>query len=454
MKLLKMNSRLFLILLMFFSNFLIAQKIECSTVECIQNAMKNAKPGDEIIIADGVYAPTNKVEDNLGKFVRFTSTVNGTAAKPITLRGKSTGAKRPILKVPDNDLYDGAVISINGDYWVFKDLILEQGAKGIMIDNSNFTKIINVKVNNVGEEAIHIRDGSSNCLIDACEVTLTGRGKDKAGFGEAIYIGSDGADHATPGGTNKNKYNRDCKNNTVQNCILGPNISAEPMDIKEGTDYTVVKNNTFDATGMTGANFSDSFIDIKGINGFIYNNTFNVKGSSVLQSIIDFNNRKTKDYNYKTGERVAIFGNTINLSDKGTLPTARSKGEVSKDIHVWNNIRVPNTPYIKDANTAASIKEFCPTWNIIPCATLGVDDEFSNEFSKISVYPNPANNYIEINGLPLDKTSQIDLFNIQGQKILFVDKNNGAGIDVSNLSSGTYLLKIKESGASKLFIKN
>jgi endoglucanase len=431
----KLNRILSFLSFLVFSNIVTAQVVNCNTVDCITNALATASPGTEIVIAEGAYAPSGKIKDVLGKFVRFTSAKDGNSTRPIILRGKNP-ANPPVLKCPDNDKYDGAVISINGDYWILKDLIIKQGAKGIMIDNSNNTKIEKVQVTDIGEEGIHLRDGSSNCIIDNCVITETGKVDPQ--FGEGVYIGTDRGDH--------DKYKPDCNNNTVQNCKIGPGVTAEHLDIKEGTDKTIIKNNTFDAIGISGANFSDSFIDVKGIYCFIYNNTFNVNNSAVLTSIIDFNNRTNSSYTYKTGEKVSIFNNTINLSDKGTLPTATSRGAVSKDIHVWSNTRVPNTPYIKDTNTALSIKEYCPTWNIITCTTLATND-FELD-SKVKMGPNPVSTLLTIN-LSGNDTIQEVVFNDFSGRVL-LQKSIQANLqeytfDLSNFPSGLYLVNLKSN---------
>ncbi len=435
------------------TNVTFSQVVNCNTLDCIQSALKTATPGTEIVIDEGSYSPTGKIKDGLGKFVRFTSAQNGTAAKPIILRGKNP-AKPPILKGPDgpdSNKYDGAVISINGDYWVLKDLIVKQGDKGIMIDNSNYTKIEKVQVSDVGEEAIHLRDGSSNCIIDAC--TITDTGKVKPDFGEGIYIGSDKNQH----GSAPDGYKPDCNNNTIQNCKIGPNVSAEHIDVKEGTDKTIIKNNIFDAVGISGANFSDSFIDAKGIYCFIYKNTFNVNNSVKLTSIIDFNNRTDLKYNYKTGEKISIFDNTINLSDKTTLPTATSRGAISKDIHVFSNIRIPNTPYIKDTNTALSVTESCPTWNIVACTTLDVSD-FEID-SKVKFSPNPMSNLLTMNISSNDQIQEVVFNDIFGRVILKRNVESSLQeytFDVSNFPTGLYLVNIKsnERNWTKKILKN
>ena len=54
---------------------------------------------------------------------------------------------------------------------------------------------------------------------------------------------------------------------------FGPNITAEAIDIKEGTCNGTIIGNIFNGTGMSGQNFADSWIDVKGYNYVIENNT-------------------------------------------------------------------------------------------------------------------------------------------------------------------------------------
>ncbi|MFT7298738.1 MAG: hypothetical protein ACI9WO_001554 [Sphingobacteriales bacterium] len=65
----------------------------------------------------------------------------------------------------------------------------------------------------------------------------------------------------------------------------------------------------------------------------------------------------------------------------------------------------------------------------------------NNEISKVSVYPNPATNSISLNNRG-KKVNLIEIYNMQGQKVAekYV-KRVGESMDVSNLSSGTYLVK-------------
>ncbi|WP_462254317.1 T9SS type A sorting domain-containing protein [Ekhidna sp.] len=70
---------------------------------------------------------------------------------------------------------------------------------------------------------------------------------------------------------------------------------------------------------------------------------------------------------------------------------------------------------------------------------LGLDEEIS-----IEVYPNPTSDYININA---DKKLTIDLINLHGQTIQTIDGTN-VRMDVRNISTGTYVLKISDGKSS------
>jgi hypothetical protein len=70
-------------------------------------------------------------------------------------------------------------------------------------------------------------------------------------------------------------------------------------------------------------------------------------------------------------------------------------------------------------------------------ATLGVSD---NELLDVSMYPNPASDRLNISASNTIKNASI--FNILGKKVMSLEINkNSESIDVSNLSSGMYIIK-------------
>ena len=62
-----------------------------------------------------------------------------------------------------------------------------------------------------------------------------------------------------------------------------------------------------------------------------------------------------------------------------------------------------------------------------------------NDIDQVTIYPNPTNNFVVINGVKLE-IREINLFDLQGQKVLHAE--NSALIDVNYLSPGAYLIEV------------
>ncbi|MBC8147421.1 MAG: T9SS type A sorting domain-containing protein [Bacteroidetes bacterium] len=70
--------------------------------------------------------------------------------------------------------------------------------------------------------------------------------------------------------------------------------------------------------------------------------------------------------------------------------------------------------------------------------------------SEIKIYPNPTTNYINIEN---NAASIIKLYNIIGEEVIVLNSNGFEKIDVSNLNSGIYLLKIEDIASNKVVLR-
>lgn len=265
--------------------------VNVSTASELKSALSGAQPGDTVVLAAGVTFTGN-----------FTATVNGTSSAPITIQSASSSSKA-VLK-GGSDLSSGIVLKITGDYYVIKNVKVTSAQKGIVLDNSNYSKIGGAEVYNIGMETVHFRDGSSYNTLTNSNVHDTG--KYDAGYGEGVYVGSDSSAD----------YNHTVIGNSITSTTIGPNVTAEHIDIKEGADGTLVQNCTFNGTGMTGDNSADSFIDVKGVNSKIYNNTGKRNGNS---NIADAFQNRTHGTDYPTGTNNDFNGNSVDLDGAGYI---------------------------------------------------------------------------------------------------------------------------------------
>jgi len=235
--------------------------VHVSSATELKNALANAKPADEIVMADGSYS---------GKFV-IAAGVNGTATKPIILRG----GRNAILDA--GSINTGYVLHLQSNYWVIKGFTITNGLKGLMVDGSSWSVIDGIKIFNIGEEAIHLRKFSSHNTIRNTDISNTGL--KTADYGEGIYIGSAKNNWATYTNGDPDL----CDSNLILNNKIGPNITAECIDVKEGTTGSIIRGNTFDATGITGANSGDSWMDVKGNYALIENNNGTNPGGTIFK---------------------------------------------------------------------------------------------------------------------------------------------------------------------------
>lgn len=235
----------------------------------LHEALKTARPGDEIIVAPGIYIGKlgGSASGHGSSF--FNSDQSGTPQAPIILRSEDPLDKAVFIGERANT---GNVLRITGDYWIIEDLKITGAQKGIMLDNASHCVLRGCEVYDIGMEGIHLRDNSCSNLIEDCCVTRTGI--QNASYGEGIYIGSAKSAWAT--------YGAACHDNTVRGCRIGPYVAAEHVDIKEGTLRTTIEGCIMDGTGMKGANYADSFIDVKGSGAVIRENVCYRNGNTVI----------------------------------------------------------------------------------------------------------------------------------------------------------------------------
>ncbi|MFI8291057.1 right-handed parallel beta-helix repeat-containing protein [Streptomyces sp. NPDC085614] len=216
-----------------------AATIEVTTAAQLKTALAGARPGDTIHLADGTYTGN------------FKATVPGTSAARIVL----TGSSRAVLTAGG-----GYGLHLNGaSYWTVQGVTVTGGQKGIMADAADGVVIDGVTVHDLDMEGIHLRNSSRDGVIRNSRIYDTGN--DGRGMGEGVYVGS-------AGGLSDRSDNAQILGNTI-----GPDVGGEAVDIKEGTTGARIVGNTFDGQGLTGANFDDSWVDVKGNGVLVENNT-------------------------------------------------------------------------------------------------------------------------------------------------------------------------------------
>ena len=208
------------------------------TARELQRALDKAARGQRIQLADGVYQ---------GEFVLRRS---GTASQRIAL----CGTRRAVLR--GDTLKEGYVLHLDGaDHWTLSGFTVTNGEKGVMADQANHNVVQDVAVHHIGHEGIHLRNFSSDNLVKGNLVHHTGLRK--ARYGEGVYVGSAHSNWCQHSGCKPDRSDR----NRVLGNRIGPEVTAESVDLKEGTSSGTVSGNVFTGRNMTGA---DSWVDVKG----------------------------------------------------------------------------------------------------------------------------------------------------------------------------------------------
>jgi hypothetical protein len=215
------------------------------TADELQAALASAKPGTTIQLAAGPYAG------------HFALTTAGTPEAPITVCG-------PRDAVLDGGEDDGYTLHLDhADNTRIAGFTVRGGQKGVMVDASSHVVLEGLSVAEVGEEAVHLRRGSSDNVVRGVIIRTTGLRTEK--FGEGIYVGSAKSNWCTYSDCQPDRSDR---NLLEGNDIAG--TSAESVDIKEGTTGGTLRGNTFSGKDMSE---SETWVNVKGNEWQIVGNT-------------------------------------------------------------------------------------------------------------------------------------------------------------------------------------
>lgn len=225
---------------------------EVSTAKELEEALAAVKPGDTILMMDGTYE---------GKFVAKTP---GTKDARIHLCGG------PGAILDGGGPKKGYGLHLDGaSFWTVIGFTVTNSQKGVMADGVQNTIIQGLSVHDIGDEAIHLRNFSSDNLVIGNTIARTGLRREK--FGEGVYIGNAESNWSAEFSRTGGKPDKSDRNVIRDNKIS--ETTAESIDIKEGTTGGKIINNTFDGSSLRGSKHNDSWVDIKGNDWLIEGNT-------------------------------------------------------------------------------------------------------------------------------------------------------------------------------------
>ncbi|WP_166787725.1 right-handed parallel beta-helix repeat-containing protein [Cryobacterium luteum] len=147
-------------------------------------------------------------------------------------------------------------------------LSVTNSGKGIVLDGPNHALISGVDVGKTGTVGVHFSTGSSDGIIENSHIYDTGTVTPD--YGEGVYLGSAKSNWSKIMGSSRVMDQSDriiVRNNQISN------TSTEGIDIKEGTTGGLITGNLFTNAGYSGANYGDSWVDVKG-------NAYTITGNS------------------------------------------------------------------------------------------------------------------------------------------------------------------------------
>ena len=196
--------------------------VEVATANDLHAALDSARAGDQIHLADGTYDANGW---------GFAVNVSGTAAHCIKLYGS------PAAIIDANSLTGWDGLTLNGaSYWTFEGFTITDALRAVIAFGAIHDYCQNLQIHHTGQAGIELKTSSTHNVIEASTIWDTGVAV--AVWGEGIYIGTadiGGSDH--------------CDSNAVVGNTMGPNVRAEHIDVKPGSDYGLIRDNAFDGTG-------------------------------------------------------------------------------------------------------------------------------------------------------------------------------------------------------------
>lgn len=224
------------------------------TADELRDALADARPGTTIALTDGTYT---------GGFVATTS---GTAEAPIALCGSAA-------TVLDGGTVDeGYTLHLDGaSWWDVSGVTVTGGKKGVMLSAASDNMLRGITVHGTGDEAVHLRQGSSRNTVSGSTVFDTGLRE--GDFGEGIYVGSAESNWCDLTGCEPDRSD----DNVVEGNVVRA-TTAEAVDVKEGTSGGRITGNRFE--GPVGS-AADALVDVKGNDWVLDGNTFVADGVAV-----------------------------------------------------------------------------------------------------------------------------------------------------------------------------
>ncbi|WP_299100687.1 endonuclease [uncultured Winogradskyella sp.] len=146
-----------------------------------------------------------------------------------------------------------------------------------------------------------------------------------------------------------------------------------------------------------------------------------------------------------TTQRVFSGGSgTFNLKVNGTLVGTIAYGDTEQTITIPNINIENNVSIVIDGNTGTGNRVMFDDLSYTCYAGLSLDDHSTNT---VKLYPNPVNNQLTV-ALNSNIDTTIEIYDILGKLILNSEINKTSTLNVENLKTGIYIIKISQGDST------
>ncbi|KQP97441.1 MULTISPECIES: fibronectin type III domain-containing protein [unclassified Rathayibacter] len=203
-----------------------AATVTVSTANQLKAALNAAGPGTVIRLTAGVYADS------------FTATKSGTAAAPVWI----CGDRNAVLDAGSTSEARALLLS-SVSYVNLVGFSIRNSTKGVMVAGSDHVIVSHLKIENIGDEGVHLRSTTTDSFVTGNIIDGTGRVRPE--YGEGVYIGTAEDNRCT--------FSNCLPDGSSRNIIAGNTITdttAEAIEAKAGTFDGWILDNSVDSSGM------------------------------------------------------------------------------------------------------------------------------------------------------------------------------------------------------------
>lgn len=155
---------------------------------------------------------------------------------------------------------------------------------------------------------------------------------------------------------------------------------------------------------------------------------------------------KTFEISSMNSRYVVVDNDTVDLEEPGfTYPYVSDNYTIEFNARAAGVIINGDFNYVEIGYSTQLLIDACLIENC-----LGVNTTEVETYNEVSVFPNPANNVLNVN----TSYESLEIFNLLGEVVLSANGGNSS-IDISSLQTGSYFLSIQSDGNSSVskFIK-